>query len=320
LLRIKYLNRMADFEAEGRPMVYVDETWINKNCTPKNSWHDGTVDTSLNVPHGKGPRWIVIGAGGRMGWIPNSFRMWKGNVQSEDYHTEMNGLVFQEWVHDFLLPNVPANAVIVMDRATYHMVMVENTKAASSSCRKDQLIQWLIEHDAKDDDGILYDHDRLLLLRKSELLELCQDRKPTPKHLIFEWLRAWNAEHDTDIQVNILPVAHPRLNAIEMMWNWLKTHVAKHNTQFTMSSIQALAQARKLELDATWWAKACTMAEKFAKESREVDDMEPMEGELRDSEDEDDQDQYFDDNLFEEDHVAEIDALVEEAPSTCVVC
>jgi hypothetical protein len=89
-----------------------------------------------NVPQGKGARWIVIGAGGKNGWIPNTFKMWKGNVKSEDYHTEMNGDVFRSWFWDNLLPNVPPNTDIVIDRAPYHLELRPFNRCASASMRK----------------------------------------------------------------------------------------------------------------------------------------------------------------------------------------
>jgi AraC-like DNA-binding protein len=79
-LRSVYLQQFFDYESEGRQIVYMDESWINKNDTPRRVWHDETFETVDAVPPGKGPRWIVIGAGSRLGWVPNSFRMWKGVV------------------------------------------------------------------------------------------------------------------------------------------------------------------------------------------------------------------------------------------------
>ena len=126
----------------------MDESWINLNTSRKKCWHDGTADTVDSIPVGKGPRWIMIGAGSRQGWIPNTFKMWKGNVKSEDYHTEMNGTVFGDWFNKFLLPNVGRNSIIVVDRAPYHMELRPSSKCANSGLKKDQLVNWLLDHTA----------------------------------------------------------------------------------------------------------------------------------------------------------------------------
>ena len=148
LLRNEYLLRHSRWIDENRPIVYMDESWINLNTSRKKCWHDGTADTVDSIPVGKGPRWIMIGAGSRQGWIPNTFKMWKGNVKSEDYHTEMNGTVFGDWFNKFLLPNVGRNSIIVVDRAPYHMELRPSSKCANSGLKKDQLVNWLLDHTA----------------------------------------------------------------------------------------------------------------------------------------------------------------------------
>ena len=49
--------------------------------------------------------------------------MWKVNIKSEDYHHEMDGEIFEDWCNKRLLPNVPHNACVVLDRAPYHTLL-----------------------------------------------------------------------------------------------------------------------------------------------------------------------------------------------------
>ena len=79
ILRARYLFNYFLYREQGRPMIYMDESWINKNACPTKIWHDGTTETVPNVPAGKGPRWIMLGAGSKDGWVPNTFKIWKGN-------------------------------------------------------------------------------------------------------------------------------------------------------------------------------------------------------------------------------------------------
>ena len=65
------------------------------------------MDCELNVPSGKGERWIMIGAGSKDDWIQPSI----------DYHTEMN---VDTGMKQHLLPYVAGNRSIVIDRAPYH--------------------------------------------------------------------------------------------------------------------------------------------------------------------------------------------------------
>lgn len=274
LLRIEYCNRYEQFVAEGRPIVYLDESWINKNVAPKKGWHDGTKEVSAAVPSGKGPRWIVIGAGTRDGWVPNSFHMWKGNVQSEDYHTEMNGSVFKDWVHNFLLPNIAPNAVITCDRAPYHLILRQENMAAKQAARKDELINWLLQRGVTDGNGSAYTAAYLNTLRKSAIFAICAANKPPIRYQLFDWVDAWNASHGTDLRINLLPVAHPQLNPIELMWSWLKGYVARNNHDFDMAAIRTLTLTRVQELDGVWWSKACGKAHKFTMDCLQQADLE----------------------------------------------
>ena len=104
--RALYPKFLFEYERDQRPFVFVDESWINRNSVPLKIWTDGSLEFEPPVPPGKGQRWIIIGAGTRSGWVQESVVMWKGNVASEDYHTEMNSDVFSHWLVERLLPNI----------------------------------------------------------------------------------------------------------------------------------------------------------------------------------------------------------------------
>ena len=55
-----------------------------------------------------------------MGQISNTTFIFYSKKNAGDYHDEMTGEHFEEWVRDKLLPNLPPNCLIVMDNASYH--------------------------------------------------------------------------------------------------------------------------------------------------------------------------------------------------------
>ena len=55
-----------------------------------------------------------------------------------DYHDEMTSEHFEEWFHDSLMPNIPANSLIVMDNASYHRRRLEPVPTMSS---RNQILQ-----------------------------------------------------------------------------------------------------------------------------------------------------------------------------------
>lgn len=288
-LRDGYLQQLFTYEVENRQILFMDESWINKNAVPSNCWTDGTRETVDAVPNGKGPRWIMIGCGGRDGWIQQSFVMWTGKSMHEDYHTDMNAAVFEDWLKTRVLPNVDSRAVIVMDRAPYHTVLTEESKGAQASWSRIQMAEWLVQRGWKhpvdghvvtmqeivENQCLLPGNDGNFTIHKYSktfLYAECQAMKPPKKFKIYDWLDKWNGDHATDIKVLFLPVAHPQLNPIEMMWSWLKEHVKKNNHDFKMSTVKGLVLARQQQLNAEWWGKACSHASKFAMEYVEADE------------------------------------------------
>ena len=75
--RNTYLRRMMQNRADKRPVVYLDEMWANSHDGKRLAWVQkdpvtgGTIG-GVKSPSGKGARLIILGAGGEMGWIPNT--------------------------------------------------------------------------------------------------------------------------------------------------------------------------------------------------------------------------------------------------------
>ena len=307
--RAWYLKYFFDYTEQGRPFVFMDESWLNKNMVPSFCWSDGTVDSELNVPSGKGERWIMIGAGSKDGWIQPSIKMWKGKVLSEDYHTEMNGDVFEHWMKQHLLPYVAGNSCIVIDRAPYHTMLTDDSKPAAKNMKREELIDWLIAHGAKDEDGELLSKEHLLSdemiiigpsgrqrkqkgWTKQLLYALAASLTPKPHYLAQEWVDTFNTMNGTDIRLLLLPVAHPVLNPIELMWGQIKRYVRDNNCDFTMSHIRELAEQKIQEQDSRAWNASFQHTWKYATQQWQADEMllEDEEGSADDEESHGDQD------------------------------
>ena len=291
-LRGIYLTTLERYKEENRQIVYMDETWLNKNTQPSCIWHDKTLDTVDSVPSGKGQRWIVLGAGSKDGWIENSIKIWKGNTKSEDYHTEMNSDVLNDWLVNFCLPNMKRDGVLVMDRAPYHVSCSEDTKPPQSNWKKEDLAAYILKHDTNNiytEHMLLHQEHEVQFLREGEdgrrrvrtrkgflrtmLLNIAKDMAPPKVMRVTETLNQWNTEHNTDIKILLLPIAHPQLNPIELVWSWVKTEVAKRNKDFKMKTLHALIVQRINEITPEMWRKSCRRSDGVAREYMEVDDM-----------------------------------------------
>ena len=93
---------------------------MNAHHTQEYVWVDSDGKGGWKVPSGKGQMLIVLHAGSAEGWVPGGDLMFRSKTNSADYHDEMNSEHFMEWFTKQLLPNIPDNAVIVVDNATYH--------------------------------------------------------------------------------------------------------------------------------------------------------------------------------------------------------
>jgi hypothetical protein len=121
---IRYLRAVKKFRDEGRPIVFVDETYIHSSHSVQNCWQDKT--TGLSVPFGKGDRIIILHAGGKNGLVPGSLLVFKTKSSTGDYHSQMNAENFQKWLREILIPKLQPHTVVVLDNAGYHNIQVKN--------------------------------------------------------------------------------------------------------------------------------------------------------------------------------------------------
>lgn len=137
-------------------------------------------EATPKVPLNKGQRLVILHAGSKeLGFIPNCDLVFKSkSIDGRDYHTEMNGLIFEDWVKTQLVPNIPANSTIVMDNATYHSVREEGSSPPTSATKKADMQSWLRHNDIPFDTKCT----------KVQLYDLIKTRKPTPQYKVDNYL------------------------------------------------------------------------------------------------------------------------------------
>ncbi len=218
-LRRKIANRNNDGSLK-RPEVYLDETYINKNHSGQFTWYLEEDGPWVNKPSGKGPRVIVVHAITANGWIDNAQLVFDANRRTGDYHGQMNWENFSKWFEDQLLPNIPANSLIILDNARYHNVFADNAFPISTT-RKEALCDWLKRN------NIPWTTDML----KPELYELCKRFAPVPEYKLDQIAEA--AGHS----ILRTPQYHPELQPIETCWGVVKNYMADH-CDFTMKNFR----------------------------------------------------------------------------------
>lgn len=143
-LRCTFLRKMFTLRKnnDSRPVVYVDETWVNQNHSRSTIWQSNESTEGLKVPIGKDCRLIVCHAGcARYGFIKNSKLVFRSNAgNTTDYHNQMNAEVYKEWFLQ-LLNHLEEPSIIVMDNASYHSTFAENYLKCNST--KSDVQKWL---------------------------------------------------------------------------------------------------------------------------------------------------------------------------------
>ena len=154
--RHDYLRHLHRNRQEQRPVVYLDETWVNAHHGRDTMWVDCDGTAGWKRTSGKGGTLIVLHAGTVDGWVAGAELVFRAKASSGDYHNEMNIPHFMEWWKTQLLPNIPPNSLIVIDNASYHNGVIE--KIPTKSSRKSEM-QTLLKNR-----GILYSHTDLKMV------------------------------------------------------------------------------------------------------------------------------------------------------------
>lgn len=94
LKRIKYLNQLAKYKQEGRPIIFTDETYINSSHTQTHAWEDDT-ELGLKKPISKGRRLIIVHAGCESGFIPNALLIFRSGTYVSFTHFTTNSFFMQ---------------------------------------------------------------------------------------------------------------------------------------------------------------------------------------------------------------------------------
>ena len=203
-MRSAFLRTIKKKREEGYTVVYTDETWVNASHIAPYQWHPPNPKDDRRLPTNRGERLIVLHAGcAEKGFLEGCDLVFKAKAKdNRDYHTEMNGKVFLEWVENQLIPALPPKSLLVLDNAPYHNIRTEESIAPTSSSRKQDMKDWLQSR------GIEYDEKAL----KPQLYDMIEENKPPPVYKADEMIR--NAGHDT----LRLPPYHCNLNPIEFVW------------------------------------------------------------------------------------------------------
>ena len=235
--RREYLIKKRNFNKNGVPLIYLDESYINKNhsgsdtawycCDWKNDPRlDKTFGPYINKPSGKGERFIILNAVTQNGWVDGAQLVFQAKLRTGDYHGSMDEENFTKWFKCQLLPNIPDNSVIIMDNAAYHNMFIEDDVPPLTS-KKALLQKWLA------DNNIAFDENFL----KMQIIDLIKHTRSARIFKLDHILRNDNLHKDRNISILRTPQYHPELQPIEICWGVMKQYMAQH-CDFTLDGLR----------------------------------------------------------------------------------
>lgn len=247
-LRINFLHKIQQYRLEEKSIVYLDESYVHSGHTKAHSWSDSST-SGLFTNISKGPRLIMIHAGGEMGFLPNCLTIFKSGTTSGDYHHEMNATNYEKWLVERLIPNLPNASVVVIDNAPYHSV--QEDKAPNSNSKKQEMLNWLVSKNICCSPNLL----------KPQLYNLIKPERNRYKSYKFDNLLTSHGH-----TVVRLPPYHPELNPIELIWAKVKGNVAKRNVTFKLEDVRKITEEEFSHVTVEAWQNCCEHVKKIEKQ------------------------------------------------------
>ena len=251
-MRKSYLKEMQKHRSEGRDIFYQDETWIFKNMLKKKAWFREDLAAYIPAPSGKGQRSIISHVGSKkVGLLPDALLLYRGanSLKDSDYHSEMNSEVFLDWLSKKVLPKIAEvsnSATLVLDRASYHTMLADFTKPPTTNMNKADLIRCIEKWDGPSDDWPLLWRKKMT---NAAMLEEAKRIKPPARYLCQDLADQYG------IAIIFLPVAHPELNPVELLWAQVKSKCAKGNQEMKLAKLEKAAEQHFASFTPDDWEK-----------------------------------------------------------------
>lgn len=272
--RHRYLRAIKKYRESDYNIVFLDESWVNIGHTCTKVWTDTKISnvrqafnegltTGIKPPTSRGPRYVLLHAGSKNGFVKGAEMTFLAKKSSGDYHEEMDGPLFEKWFREQLIPNIPQKTVVVMDNASYHSRKQE--KIPNNSWTKPNIKNWLTEKDFYFEDDYL----------KDELLDVVNTfRGEFDKYIIDEVAK------EANIILLRLPPYHCELNPIELVWSDVKRYIAKNNIDFKKDSVKNLISEAYSQVSSEKWnsyvSHTVKVEEEMWKTDNLMDDIEPV--------------------------------------------
>lgn len=229
---------------ERYQVVYLDESFLHHHHGGQYSWF--SENDFVERMSGKGRRWCFIHAMQENALIEGTFLAFEAKNGRGDYHAQFDWGIFQQWFTAQLLRNLPLRSLIILDRCPFHTVCRD--AIVPSQMKKVELQQWLTDR------GMQWE-EQWLRARLMQEVDRYRDKKPMVE--IFA--------EEQGHKLLFLPVHHPELNPIELVWATVKNYcgtIFSNSTSFKEQR-QHLEESFKRDITPEYCAKVYEHVQKI---------------------------------------------------------
>jgi hypothetical protein len=259
----QYANALQQQCDDEAVIIYTDESYIHTTHSNQYCWYSKSSTTRNDVcgTASKGKRLILLHAmsmhgllhasGTDGGSAPSSNvvstqqltceLIFEGLIDSEDYHKNMDSIVYMQWIHNRLIPTFKhcfpgKKCILVLDNAAYHHPRGEDW-INPNKMNKLQLAAWISEHA----DSITVQRNGLSkYFGKAALFQPASRYAPTVIEM-RSWIKQYLQRHPSmnrtllrkafDAEGWQLIYTAPyqcESQPIEMVWAYVKNYVGRH--------------------------------------------------------------------------------------------
>ncbi|VVC39904.1 Hypothetical protein CINCED_3A005747 [Cinara cedri] len=231
VLRSKFLNRMCATN-DLRPIIYIDEAFINQNLSSANSPEIIPKINSITKVPEFGRLIVFLAVSNKTGVVSKHIFRPSGGT-AEYYRSQITNFRFKHWFVN-LLNKLPESSVIVMDNSPYRSSLCDD-KPLSGVADLAALRRWL--------------------------------RKEGTEYTVEQV--SWRYELDTiagkmEHEVVRLPRFHPDYSPVQTLWNKVKIEVSHENQTGDMENLRVIVNRAIMNIGTEMWQQ-CTqeLTEKF---------------------------------------------------------
>jgi hypothetical protein len=255
--RASYLRERKRIRTEEPDTIeiWLDESYCNQRHVAPRTWFSkkDKKDT-VKRGSGKGPRWMIVHAGSaECGWIGEPLVVKAKKTNSGDYHKNMDSDMFQSYFEDLckhVKEKFPDRRKVVfhMDNASYHKKVVGLENETLSGLKKKQLLKWLKDQGAENNEMYEYHVRDGQKKKKKEggapaLKRMTKKRDELYKVAKEKYKGKTITEATAEkygYRVLWIPPYHPMLNPIEEAWGVTKGFVACKNDGNSFERVKTL--------------------------------------------------------------------------------